>query len=211
MFHRDLIFLVADSNMEQTVRGLMSRPRSLGIREGITFDIIRHPRHDPGVFRGAHEYLRNLQNNYRYALVMFDRVGCDKEAGKSASELEAEVEERLQQAGWRDRCAAIALDPELEIWVFARSSHVIEVIANNDEELYGKILVDAEKDLGGKPIDPKNVMEQLLRKAKIPRSSSLYGELARKVGLESCQDRAFGKFKRVLQEWFSAGDRQQAE
>jgi hypothetical protein len=44
MFHRDLIFLVADSNMEQTVRGLMSRPQSLGIREGIMFDIIRHPR-----------------------------------------------------------------------------------------------------------------------------------------------------------------------
>jgi acylphosphatase len=97
---------------------------------------------------------------------MFDRVGCGKEAGKSASELEAEVEERLQQAGWRDRCTAIALDPELEIWVFAHSSHVIEVIANNDEELCRKVLRYAKKDSSGKPIDPKNVMEQLLRKAK---------------------------------------------
>ncbi len=202
-FEKHLIFLVADSNMEQTIRGLMARPQSLGIAYKITFDIFKHPRHDPGVFHEAHEYLRNQQDNYKYAIVIFDRIGCGRESTKSASELESEVEKRLHKVGWKDRCAAIVIDPELEIWVFARSPRVIDIIADGNGQLYRDVLGKAQKDSNGKPLDPKSVMEEILRRANIPRSSSLYGDLAKAVSLEECRDRAFGRLKQVLQGWFS--------
>ncbi len=68
----------------------------------------------------------------------------------------------------------------------------------------------AERDLWptelSKPPDPKAAMEAILRVRHIPRSLSLYRELARKVGLKSCQDEAFQHLRDVLQHWFPPGD-----
>jgi len=198
---KDLVFLVADANMEHAIRGLMERPAALGIRAGITFDIFRHPQHDPGVLRQAHEFLRNRQGEYRYALVLFDWEGCGQES-KPASQLEAEVEQHLQAAGWQNRCAVVVLDPELEIWVFVYSPHVIKVIAKGDKGLYSSTLAKYNLLPNGKPSDPKKVMEELLKKKQIPHSSSLYYKLAQQVSLSGCQDRAFQRFRQVLQKWF---------
>jgi hypothetical protein len=49
-------------------------------------------------------------------------------------------------------------------------------------------------------------MEAALRHLRRPRSSSIYAQLAERVGLERCMDPAFIRLKEVLQSWFSAGD-----
>jgi hypothetical protein len=46
---KDLVFLVADKNMEYTVRGLLSSPARLQIR-AIKFDIRVHDKSDPGCY-----------------------------------------------------------------------------------------------------------------------------------------------------------------
>jgi len=102
---KDLVILVADADMEQALRGLLARPGALGIRAGITFDVFRHPRRDPGVFHEAHEFLRLLQGQYRYALVMLDREGSGQEH-LSAQEITQAIQTRLDQSGWQDRSAA---------------------------------------------------------------------------------------------------------
>jgi hypothetical protein len=200
---KDLVILVADADMESVVTGLVARPRALGIRAGITFDVFRHPRRDPGVFHQAHEFLRNRQNQYRYALVMFDRVGSGQES-QPADWLEAEVRHRLDAAGWKGRCAVVVLDPELEVWAFANSPHVVQVIADGDEALYRQILRAQPVSAYGKPACPKEVMEDLLRKKGIPRSSALYKKLAEQVSLSACQDPTFQRFRRIFQGWFEA-------
>jgi len=200
---RDLVVLVADLDMEHAIRGLLGRSHALRIREGLTFNIFRHPERDPGVLRQAHEFLRHLRAAYRYALVMFDRQGCGQEH-RSSSDLENEVEQLLRVSGWGDCCAAVVLDPELEIWVFTNSYHVVTQIANGDEELYRRTLAACSCFPNGKPRAPKEVMESLLRIKRIPRSPALYGELARQVGLTRCQDRAFQRLRSVLQQWFPA-------
>ena len=202
---KDLVVLVADLDMEYAIRGLLGRSHALRIREGLTFNIFRHPERDPGVLRQAHEFLRPLRANYRYALVMFDRQGCGRER-RSSSDLENEVEQLLRVSGWEDCycCATMVLDPEPEIWVFTNSPHVVTLIADGDEELYRRTLEACSCFPNGKPRAPKEVMESLLRIKRIPRSPALYAELARQVSLTRCQDRAFQRLRSVLQQWFPA-------
>jgi hypothetical protein len=94
---KDLIALVADKNMESTLRGLLTRTESLGIRI-LNYDIFIHIERDPGCLRKSHDFLRIHHTNYHHALVMFDREGCGYE-DKSRDELEQLVEERLSHSG----------------------------------------------------------------------------------------------------------------
>ena len=198
---KDLVILVADANMEQAVRGLFLRPQALGVQTSITFDVFKHPRRDPGVFHGAHEFLRPFQSQYRYALVMLDREGSGQEE-QSSEEIEQTIQGRLDGVGWRGRSAVVVLDPELEAWVFSDSPHVIRVIAGGDAALYHQVLNAQQRLDNGKPVRPKEAMEEILRRKRIPRSSGLYQDLATRVSLLRCSDRSFQRFRQILQRWF---------
>jgi hypothetical protein len=198
---KDLVILVADMDMEETVKGLLSRPKALGLHTNISFDVFKHPQKDPGVFHKAHEFLRPLQGQYRYALVMLDREGSGQES-KSAQQIEHEIQQRLDQVGWKDYSEVIVLDPELEVWVFSSSPHVIRMIAEDDRDLYEQVLNAHGMLNTGKPARPREAMEEMLYRKGIPRSSGLYRELAKKVSLERCNDRAFQRFRHVLRGWF---------
>jgi len=197
---KDLVVLVADKNMEAAVKTLIEkRHKSLGIRQ-VQADVFIHPRRDPGVFHEAHIFLQPFRSGYRYALVMFDHEGCGQQ-NKPAQQVEQEVKQRLEQSGWQGRCEVIALEPELEAWVWSSSHHVPKVLGLNREQLQ-QILQRFPKTHLGKPQRPKDAMEECLRQAKIPRSSSIYAELAETVGLQNCVEPSFVKFRRTLQKWF---------
>ena len=197
---KDLVVLVADKNMEAAVKTLIEkRHESLGIRQ-VQADVFIHPRRDPGVFREAHIFLKPFRGEYRYALVMFDREGCGQE-NKPAQQVEQEVKQRLEQSGWQGRCEVIVLEPELEAWVWSSSHHVPKVLGLTPEQLQ-QILQRFPKTHLGKPQRPIEAMEECLRQAKIPRSSSIYAELAETVGLKNCVEPSFVKFRRTLQKWF---------
>lgn len=199
----DLIALVADGNMLAAVRGLMQRRASLHISGTFSFEIRPHPERDPGCRVRSHDFLRPFQNQYRFALVMFDREGCGSQSSRVS--LETECESQLANSGWKDRSAAVVIDPELENWVWTDSPHVSDLLGwiNPSTGLRdwlfnsGYLRPDQHK-----PNNPKDVMEQVLRKVRKPRSSSIYESLARKVGLSACRDPAFAKFRQTLQTWF---------
>lgn len=201
----DLLVLVADQNMLAAVRGLMDRRKSLRVNEVFSFEIFPHPEHDTGCLLRAHEFLGPFQRQYRYAIVMFDRDGCG--STEVRENLEKGVEDRLAAKGWKDRSAVIVLDPELENWVWSNSPHVSESLGWKDRSnnirdwlrASGETFSDLEK-----PHRPKEAVERVLRQTKKRRSSALYESLARKVGLASCRDPAFEKFRSVLQAWFPA-------
>lgn len=193
---KDLIVLVADKDAEQTLSALLShRQEALGI-ESIRYDIFVHPERDGGVRSRCVEFLRTYIKEYRYALIVFDYEGCG--ASQTASELEIDLEQSLQVTGWRDRIAVIVIDPELENWVFSPSPQVAKVIADNNREIYDRHYNPKQ----GKPTRPKETMQQIMRKAKVQRSSALFYELARKVSWKGCTDPAFQKLIRVLRQWF---------
>jgi len=197
---KDLVVLVADSNMKAAVQTLIEkRHKSLGIRQ-VQMDVFVHPERDAGVLLKAHIFLQQFRNEYRYALVMFDHEGCGQE-NKPAEELEQEVKQRLEQSGWQGRCEVIVLEPELEAWVWSSSPHVPKVLGLTPQKMQ-QILQRFPQNRLGKPQRPKEAMEECLRQAKIPRSSSIYAELAETVGLQNCVDPSFVKFRQTLQKWF---------
>lgn len=121
-WEKDLVVLVPDKDLEFTMRGILSRPQSLGIHP-INVDIFLYMRHDPGCFRDGHDYLRSMTNRYAHAMVMFDRYGCGQE-NRTRDALEEDLTRRLSTAGWGERAAVIVLDPELEVWVWSDSKEV---------------------------------------------------------------------------------------
>ena len=200
----DLIALVADSNMENTLRGLLSRHQALGIRP-ITHDVFRHDKRDPGCWTDAHNYLRPYVNQYRYALVMFDHQGSGQERRKAA-ELETDLEERLQENGWAEgRARVIVLEPELEIWVWSDSPQVDSCLGWQTHQPDLRTWLRQRKLLAPdafKPADPKKALEAALREVKTPRSSAIYRHLAERVSFSHCVDPCFNRFRTILTGWF---------
>ncbi len=202
---QDLIVLVADLDIEVTIKTILKRARSLGIRE-ISFQVDRFVKHDPGCYREAHDYLRPFVRQFHYAMVVFDRHGCGREE-RSREQLEADVESRLAPSGWAERAAAIVLDPELEVWAWSRSPEVPAVLGWGDTktDLWGWMTENNLIDSGAqKPRDPKAALRRALRTTGKRPSASIFGQLAQRVGLRRCTDPAFDKLKTTLHRWFAA-------
>lgn len=202
MSARDLAVLIADKNIEGALRGLLSRPRSLGLRE-ISCDFYVHPERDPGCRLRGHDFLRSFAHRYTHALIVFDREGSGRDVERAA--LEREVEGRLSSSGWEDRAAAVVIDPELEIWVWTDSPHVEKVLGWQAPEPMKDWLRQKGWLPEGetKPSQPKAAVEEALRLARKPRSSSIYNQLAQQVSTGGCVDPAFLKLRQTLSRWFS--------
>jgi hypothetical protein len=200
---RDLVALVADKNIEQALRGLFSRPEALEAHP-FSFEIYVHPERDPGCLRKAAEFLQPFTKRYSRALVVFDREGSGSEKhGREA--LETHVAQQLGEVGWRERAAVIALDPELEAWVWSDSPHVDGILSWKDPAMEMRewlIQIGYLKPPAVKPERPKEAMEKVLRRSRTPRSSSLYRKLAERVSFQRCSDPAFRKLRRRIQSWF---------
>jgi hypothetical protein len=202
----DLLVLVPDTNIRETFKSLLARTPSLGTSE-FTFDFIMHQKHDPGVFNGSGEILRAVQDEFRFALVVLDTAWAGS-PGNSADTI-AKIERDLERCCLNDRVGVVAIEPELEVWLWSDSpkvyseiglqrSEVIEMANHDDRSWWPE---DALK-----PSHPKELLEEVLVRSHRPRSSSLYGEVARKVSLSRCRDSQFVRLKRILQEWFPIVD-----
>ena len=199
----DLFCLVADKSMEASISGLLNRPESLGIRP-ITREIVVHDRRDPGCFHYAADFLDGFRSRARQAVVILDRE-WDGVPANTATEVEELLETRLRRNGMGDWARAVVIEPELEAWVFSGSQHVESVLGWNGrapglrEALTSRNLWEAGAD---KPGDPKTAMEWALEQVRVPWSSSIFGDLARKVSTRSCKDRAFQRLRGLLQDWY---------
>lgn len=199
----DLVVLVADNNMQATLKGILGRPEALGIRP-ITWEIFVHPQRDPGCLRHGSSFLSELRGRYSHALLMFDRHGSGREELDRVT-IENQVEEHLVNSGWGENAAAICLDPELECWVWGDSPEVAAALGwvNRDRDLRFWL---REKGLWmsgrPKPLEPKKALEAVLFEVRKPRSSAIYGGLAERVSLQRCSDPAFQRLRQVLLTWF---------
>lgn len=203
----DLVLLVADKQMAETVRGILSRPRALGIR-AISCTVYTHPNKDPGCRREAHQFLRPFHSEFRFGLVLFDRQGCGAAADATPQDVERTVEENLRRSGWDDRARCVVIDPELEAWVWSDSPEVDECLGWQSSEprvqdwlrSTGRWPEDASK-----PPHPKEALEDALETVRQPRSSALFRDLAESVSFRRCTDPSFQRFQDRLRKWF-AGD-----
>ena len=200
---KDLYVLVADQDMLETMRSLLSRPESLGIRR-IRYAVDKHLQRDAGCRADAARRLRPFIPDYRYALVVFDKHGCGRD-DDSREDIQIEVETDLSVNGWRDRSRVIVIEPELEAWVWTASNHVPRTLGwDNDYDELKQWLedIDCWPPSASKPSDPKEAVRAALREKKRRVSSALFGRLASSVTLRGCEDPAFAEFTDTLRTWF---------
>ncbi|MYH28494.1 MAG: hypothetical protein F4137_06465 [Acidobacteria bacterium] len=204
----DLVVLVPDLDLSGTVRCLLNRPESIGIRP-VSFLVNRHLRRDAGCRTGAVERLREFIRDHRYALVMFDKDGSG-DPRDSRESIRDEVELRLSRNGWEDRCKAIVIEPELEAWIWNGSRHVPEVLGWQGDHASLRdwlAALDLWSSDAPKPSDPKRALKAVLRKTRTPLSARLYRRLADTVSVRRCTDPAFSEFRATLQRWFPRSGR----
>ena len=204
----DLVVLVPDLDLSGTVRCLLNRPESIGIRP-LSFSVSRHLQRDAGCRAGAAERLREFIRDHRYALVIFDKDGSG-DPRESRESIRDDVELRLSKNGWENRCRAIVIEPELEAWIWNGSRHVPEVLgwqgdhAGLRDWLAARGLWSSDAP---KPSDPKRALKAVLRKTRTPLSAKLYRRLADTVSVRRCADPAFREFRATLQRWFPRSGR----
>lgn len=203
MTRKDLVVLTPDKNWEAALQGILSRHRSLGIRQ-ITAETLRHPRKDPGCVNEGINFLSGYSEQYHYSLLMFDYEGCGREQARP-QDLQTELDQEFTRSAWGDRAKTVVLSPELEAWVWGNSPHVDEAAGwkNRQPSLRNWLIQRGWLQQGAiKPARPKEAFEAALREVHIPRSSSLYQQIAERVSLTRCQDAAFLEFKDILRQWF---------
>lgn len=197
---RDLILLVPDKNTEFTVRGALSRPEALGIRE-IDFQLLVEPGRDGGVRRRGSQVLGVQQARFAHALLLLDHEGSGSEIGPV--ELEAQLDQSLSVM-WGDRAKAIVIDPEVDVWMWGAETHLRSMVDWRFPEdirpwLVAQSFVFAAD---GKPARPKEALEAAFRRAQTPRSSARYEQVARRISLTRCKDDAFLRLRTTMVGWF---------
>jgi hypothetical protein len=200
----DLVVLVPDKNMESAVSALLDRRGSLRIPQ-LQYTIYIHMERDPGCLLRGHDFLRPFATDFAHALIVLDHEGSGRDH-LPPNVLEDQITSRLSAAGWDNRAAAVVVKPELEIWVWSDSPHVARSLGwrSNTDNLRKWLEEEGYWRRGqAKPRRPKATMEHVLRTVRRPRSSAIYGELARRVGLNRCTDGSFQRLRGILQGWFS--------
>jgi hypothetical protein len=198
----DLVLLSADVDIEASLDAILQRHQSLGIRP-VEVELLRHPGHDPGVFTSAQDVLRPYAESSTHALAVLD---CAWDGNPCDSALDVEEHVRAALApDWGDRAAAIAIDPEVEMWVWSTSPHVARSLQwHGDTTSLRSWLEGRNLWAPGdpKPSDPKEAFEEACREARSPATSAMFRQILSEVSLVSCVDPAFLRLKAQLVAWF---------
>jgi len=198
---QDLLLVVPDKNTHFALRGALARPEALGTRT-ITHRFDVHPHRDSGV-RITGAAMANLQRaQFSHALLIFDHEGCGDE-GKTPGELEAELEGKLRPV-WDDAGRVVVIHPEVDVWLWGGDNTLAEVLRWPLSQGIRPWLTEREWkfDERGKPRRPKEAFEKLREVHGIPRSSSLYEEIASRLSLRRCADASFQRLREILCDWF---------
>jgi len=200
---KDLVLLVADKNMHFALKGALERPQALEIHP-VQYDIQVHPGRDGGMRKSGPEILAFQKQRFSHALAILDFEGSGTNLA-NGQELEAQLDERLRRA-WDTQAKAIVIEPELDVWVWGSDNAMQEVIPWPPGKTIREWLSQQgfQFNSNGKPERPKEALESLLQKLKLPRSSTLYQDIAGRISLRKCKDEAFQRLRQQLVTWFSS-------
>lgn len=198
---KDLVVLVADKNAHFALRGALNRPKALGIRT-IEFEFQVHPQRDGGVRKNGPELLRAERKSFSHAVLMLDFEGSGSSC-RTAKELEAEMQERIEQT-WHTHGIAVVADPEVDGWLWGSDNTLAQILGWSREQSVRAWLKDRDFAFNGnhKPERPKEAIEAVLREQRIPRSSSLYESITSRLSVNTCVDPAAVRLRHWLREKF---------
>ena len=212
---RDIIFLVADGEMQATVEGFFENPAYEKRMNCKKFefdskqDLIKHPRKDPGVFQDGHNFLKGYLNTHQYAVVMLDFAFNDNLTAMNYDDFVETLKKNMRASGWpEERFAVMAINPELEVLMWQSDTQGIERIVDfpgpqgglrgwlNERGLWADDLV--------KPEDPKAAIDKVRGQSwgRKKTHSQIFKRVAKEVSFKGCQDIAFNGLLVKIQTWY---------
>lgn len=208
---RDVVFLVADSTMQQTLEGFFNRDgfhHSLGcgsvdIDPRANRDVfVAAGQNDPGLYARADELLRPHCTTHRRAVVMLD---ADWDGSPGGPAIDRHVSALVANVWEPDEVAVIVLEPEIEAWFWQPDSpHVKAAMNYRGDRPYREVLARAEHWPDGvtKPPRPKEALEYMRKAHRADLSPAVLRRAAQHVSVRRCQDAAFGLLRETLCRWF---------
>ena len=200
---KDLVVLVADKNMQATLRGALARPEALGIKS-ISFDFRVHPGRDGGARTSGPAVLATEHRRFSHALLVLDLEGSGSNTDDPV-EQEHDLDARLSLQ-WKDRGKSVVIAPELDVWMWGSDNALRDVFRwPRKGSIRDWLRAEGfEFDAAGKPVRPKEALEAMVRVHLQARSSALYEKVAAKISLKRCKDAAFVRLRTQLQRWFGS-------
>lgn len=212
---RDCLFWVADSRMKQVILGFLKRPdcfrpHNLGtapFQFDENEDLFSSPTMDPGTYATGDEFIRLYQRSHRYAVVILD---AEWDGSPGAAAIREKLTARIVSTGWpTDRFRVIAIEPELESWIWQRNNRVAGALGfGSQHEMVAAVHQAGVEWLNqqAKPVRPKEAFESITARAKrLGKSSATHRQVVSAVTLVGCQDAAFLELRQALQTWFPLG------
>jgi len=214
-WEKDLVVVAADEDVLAIIKTIvMTRRESLRLRQiaADETDFRKDVLHDSSPPIVMATLLRPYLRTHHRAMVVRDLEGSGYTC---AAALENDIRQAVEQNGWeKERVEVIVIEPEVEAWLRFHSAHLLRLVRKNKRLRSGplpnfkqKLAASIEKHGGetdGKPKRPKEVFEDVLDVYHIPRSASLYKQLADSESLKDCAVPSFCKLVAALQEWFPA-------
>jgi hypothetical protein len=213
---RDVIFHVADKNMEEGLRAFFLRNNwhhALGcsrfeIDPESNMDLYRVAGDtDGGVWKHAHKNLQNFKDKYRYAVIMLDE---DFDPHPGAAVLRDDISNGMIASGWEEgRFAVIVIQPELEAWLWAPNANVARAFGHTTFTEF-RALLEAEGLWNMGDPKPQNLKGARDRAAKLggkktgsPLFRSVFAHVSRRA-LDDCQEPGLLALRMALIGWFPA-------
>ncbi len=206
---RECLFFVADKNMKYALQGFFGRDGfhySLGCAP-FALDTNRDIRvaagqNDPGLYTRANLLIQPFRPDYRKVAIILD-AKWDGSPGKAA--IVEKINDHIRSAGWEGKDGlAIVVEPEVDNWLWTDTPHTASILGWPNINKLRQWLAnegDWPRD-APKPFRPKESAEKALRKTCIPRSSTIYRDIARRVSLKNCQDPSVHELVEALRRWF---------
>lgn len=212
---RDIVFLVADGEMQATVEGFFentafdTRLQCAKFEFDTKQDLIKHPGKDPGVYQNGHYLLQRCIDSHKYAVVMVDFAFNDNLQTMDYQQFCETIKANMQAAGWPDeRFFVMAINPELEVLMWQADTRRIEPVFDYPGEsrtlrtwLQDRNLWNAD---ALKPADPKAAIDAVRGQnwGRKKTHSQLFKRIAKDVSFRGCKDESFNGLLQQIQAWY---------
>lgn len=212
---RDIVFLVADGEMQATVEGFFENPAFDTRLQCARFefdtkqDLIKHPGKDPGVYQAGHNLLKSYIETHNYAVVMVDFAFNDNLQTMDYLQFCETIKVNMRAVGWPDdRFSVMAINPELEVLMWQADTRRIEPVFDYPGASGSLRAWLQERNLWHaddlKPTDPKAAIDAVRGQnwGRKKSHSQLFKRIARDVSFKGCVDESFTCLLQQIQAWY---------
>ncbi|MCL2822942.1 MAG: hypothetical protein FWD57_03030 [Polyangiaceae bacterium] len=205
---RPLGFLVADNTMKEIFCGMLERKAWHLAMKCDQIDIdpddihVATAKNDSGLYKYGRELLSRHIGKYENMVVMLD---AEWQGSPGPAAIEKRMKEHLAATGWNEDCGLVlVLVPEVDVWLWTRTDHTAKALGWGSWRELEPVLERhgwwTREQL--KPPKPKEAAAWATGAKNVARSASIYGRIAKTVGIERCSDPSFVTLRKTLRKWF---------